>query len=120
MSYDRLRHRTPVALVGIVPCVVVVASTTPVRTPEELIAYARANRGKLSFSSSGVGNPQHVAGELMNSMAGTHVLHRPYPGAAPAGTRGPVRPRPLSLPSPPPPLAPVPGRPPRPVPLPPP
>src|SRR5260370_36617528 len=100
MSYDRLRHRTPVALVGIVPCVVVVASTTPVRTPAELIAYARANRGKLSFSSSGVGNPQHVAGELMNSMAGTHLLHRPYPGARPRGTARPGGAAPPHLPAP--------------------
>ena len=54
--------------------------------PKELIAYAKANRGKLSFSSSGVGNPQQFAGELMNSMAGTNVLHVPYRGAAPAVT----------------------------------
>jgi tripartite-type tricarboxylate transporter receptor subunit TctC len=86
MTYDPLRQLAPVALIGIVPCVVVVASTTPVHTPAELIAYARANRGKLSFSSSGVGNPQHVAGELMNTMAGTDVLHVPYRGAAPAVT----------------------------------
>jgi tripartite-type tricarboxylate transporter receptor subunit TctC len=57
-----------------------------VRTAAELIAYARANRGRLSFSSSGIGNPQHLAGELMNSMAGTDVLHVPYRGAAPAVT----------------------------------
>jgi tripartite-type tricarboxylate transporter receptor subunit TctC len=86
MTYDPLRQLAPVALVGIVPCVVVVASTTPVHTPAELIAYARGNRGKLSFSSSGVGNPQHLAGELMNTMAGTDVLHVPYRGAAPAVT----------------------------------
>jgi tripartite-type tricarboxylate transporter receptor subunit TctC len=86
MTYDPLRQLAPVALVGIVPCVVVVAATTPVHTPVELIAYARANRGKLSFSSSGVGNPQHLAGELMNTMAGTDVLHVPYRGAAPAVT----------------------------------
>jgi tripartite-type tricarboxylate transporter receptor subunit TctC len=66
--------------------VVVVAADTPVRTATELIAYARANRGKLSFSSSGIGNPQQLAGELMNSMAGTDVLHVPYRGAAPAVT----------------------------------
>ena len=65
---------------------VVVAATTPVRTPQELIAYAKANAGKLSFSSSGVGNPQQLAGELMNMMAGTNVLHVPYRGAAPAVT----------------------------------
>jgi tripartite-type tricarboxylate transporter receptor subunit TctC len=86
MTYDPLRQLAPVALVGIVPCVVVVAATTPVHTPAELIAYARANRGKLSFSSSGIGNPQQLAGELMNTMAGTDVLHVPYRGAAPAVT----------------------------------
>ncbi|MCC6775874.1 MAG: tripartite tricarboxylate transporter substrate binding protein [Hyphomicrobiales bacterium] len=84
MTYDPLRELAPVALVGIVPCVVVVAAGTPVRTAAELIAYARANRGKLSFSSSGIGNPQQLAGELMNSMAGTDVLHVPYRGSAPA------------------------------------
>jgi tripartite-type tricarboxylate transporter receptor subunit TctC len=86
MSYDPARELTPVALVGIVPCVVVVASSTPVRTPQELVAYAKANAGKLSFSSSGIGNPQQLAGELMNAMAGTDVLHVPYRGAAPAVT----------------------------------
>jgi tripartite-type tricarboxylate transporter receptor subunit TctC len=86
MSYDPLRELVPVALVGIVPCIVVVAAGTPVRTAAELVAYARANRGKLSFSSSGIGNPQQLAGELMNSMAGTDVLHVPYRGAAPAVT----------------------------------
>src|SRR3954452_12283803 len=86
MSYDPLRELAPVALVGIVPCVVVVAAQTPVRNAAELIAYARANRGKLSFSSSGIGNPQQLAGELMNSMASTDVLHVPYRGSAPAVT----------------------------------
>jgi tripartite-type tricarboxylate transporter receptor subunit TctC len=86
MSYDPMRELAPVALIGIVPCVVVVASSTPVKTPQELIAYAKANAGKLSFSSSGIGNPQQLAGELMNSMAGTDVLHVPYRGAAPAVT----------------------------------
>jgi tripartite-type tricarboxylate transporter receptor subunit TctC len=66
--------------------VVVVADATPVHNPKELIAYAKAHAGKLSFSSSGVGNPQQLAGELMNMMAGTNVLHVPYRGAAPAVT----------------------------------
>jgi tripartite-type tricarboxylate transporter receptor subunit TctC len=86
MTYDPQRQLAPVALAGIVPCIVVVAATTPVHTPAELIAYARANRGKLSFSSSGIGNPQQLAGELMNSMAGIDVLHVPYRGSAPAVT----------------------------------
>jgi tripartite-type tricarboxylate transporter receptor subunit TctC len=86
MSYDPARELTPVALVGIVPCVIVVAAATPVHNATELVAYARANRGKLSFSSSGVGNPQQLAGELMNHMAGLDVLHVPYRGSAPAVT----------------------------------
>ena len=86
MSYDPARELAAVALVGIVPCVVVVGAATPVKNAKELIAYARANKGKLSFSSSGIGNPQQLAGELMNHMAGTDVLHVPYRGAAPAVT----------------------------------
>jgi tripartite-type tricarboxylate transporter receptor subunit TctC len=86
MNYDPQRELTPVALAGIVPCVVVVAAGSPVKTPADLIAYAKANKGKLSFSSSGIGNPQHLAGELMNRMAGTDVLHVPYRGSAPAVT----------------------------------
>ncbi len=86
MSYDPAKELVPIALVGIVPCVVVVADATPVHNPQELIAYIKANPGKLSFSSSGIGNPQQLAGELMNTMAGTQVLHVPYRGSAPAVT----------------------------------
>ncbi|HZP78630.1 MAG TPA: tripartite tricarboxylate transporter substrate-binding protein [Pseudolabrys sp.] len=86
MTYDPARELTPVALVGIVPCVVVVKADSPVHNPAELVAYAKANPHKLSFSSSGVGNPQHLAGELMNTMAGIDVLHVPYRGSAPAVT----------------------------------
>ena len=86
MAYDPAKELAPIALVGIVPCVVVVESTTPVHNPKELIEYIKANPSKLSFSSSGIGNPQQLAGELMNTMAGTKVLHVPYRGAAPAVT----------------------------------
>src|SRR5215471_14887713 len=86
MSYDPVKELMPIALIGIVPCVIVVAASTPVHNPKELIDYARANPGKLSFSSSGIGNPQQLAGELMNSMAGVQVLHVPYRGSAPAVT----------------------------------
>lgn len=86
MTYDPLKELVPVALAGIVPCVVVVDGKSPIRTPADLVAAARAAPGKLSFSSSGVGNPQHLAGELMNRMAGIDVLHVPYRGSAPAVT----------------------------------
>jgi tripartite-type tricarboxylate transporter receptor subunit TctC len=86
MQYDPLKDLVPIALAGIVPCVVVVNAKSAIRNPSDLVAYAKANSGKLSFSSSGVGNPQHLAGELMNSMAGIDVLHVPYRGSAPAVT----------------------------------
>lgn len=86
MTYDPLKELVPVALAGIVPCVVVVDAKSSIRTPADLVAAAKANPGKLSFSSSGVGNPQHLAGELMNRMAGIDVLHVPYRGSAPAVT----------------------------------
>ena len=85
-TYDVSKELAPVTLIGIVPCVVVVNPATPLHNPKELIDYAKANAGKLSFSSSGVGNPQQLAGELMNIMADINVLHVPYRGAAPAVT----------------------------------
>jgi tripartite-type tricarboxylate transporter receptor subunit TctC len=56
----------------------------PANTVAELIAYARANPNKLSYSSSGTGGGTHLAGELFNSMAGTTMQHIPYKGSAPA------------------------------------
>jgi tripartite-type tricarboxylate transporter receptor subunit TctC len=86
MSYDPLKDLAPITLIGIVPNVVIVSTATPVHNPKELVAYIRANEGKMSYSSSGIGNPQQLCGELMNIMAGTHVLHVPYRGAAPSVT----------------------------------
>jgi tripartite-type tricarboxylate transporter receptor subunit TctC len=86
MTYDPLKDLAPITLIGIVPNVVIVSAATPVHTPQELFAYIKANDGKLSYSSSGVGNPQQLCGELMNMMAGTNVLHVPYRGAAPSVT----------------------------------
>ena len=86
MAYDPAKELVPIALIGIVPCVVVVKADSPIKNPRDLVAQAKANPGKLSFSSSGVGNPQQLAGELMNTMAGIQVLHVPYRGSAPAVT----------------------------------
>jgi tripartite-type tricarboxylate transporter receptor subunit TctC len=86
MTYDPLKDLAPITLIGIVPNVVIVGASTPVHNPKELFAYMKANDGKLSYSSSGIGNPQQLCGELMNIMAGTKVLHVPYRGAAPSVT----------------------------------
>ncbi|MCR0982659.1 Bug family tripartite tricarboxylate transporter substrate binding protein [Roseomonas populi] len=86
MPYDPARDLVPVSLVATVPNVLVAAPNVPVRDPATLVAYAKANPGKLSYASSGIGNPQHLAGELLNRMAGIDLLHVPYRGAAPALT----------------------------------
>jgi tripartite-type tricarboxylate transporter receptor subunit TctC len=86
MTYDPARELAPISLVATVPNVLVVDPRLPIRTPAELVAYAKANPGKLSYASSGIGNPQHLAGELLNRMAGIDLLHVPYKGAAPALT----------------------------------
>jgi tripartite-type tricarboxylate transporter receptor subunit TctC len=65
----------------------VVHPSVPAKTVSELIAYARANPGKLNMASGGIGTPQHVAGELFKMMTGTtNIIHVPYRGAAPALT----------------------------------
>jgi tripartite-type tricarboxylate transporter receptor subunit TctC len=86
MTYDPARELQPVALVAAFPNVIVAHPALPARTPAELLAHARAHPGQLSYASSGIGNPQHLAGEMLNRMAGTDILHVPYRGAAPALT----------------------------------
>jgi tripartite-type tricarboxylate transporter receptor subunit TctC len=63
-----------------------VNSSVPAKTVPEFIAYAKANPGKLSMASSGIGTPAHVFGELFKFMAGVNLVHVPYRGAAPAVT----------------------------------
>jgi tripartite-type tricarboxylate transporter receptor subunit TctC len=82
MAYDPEKDLAPVSLVVKMPNVLVVNPDVPANNAAELVAYAKANPGKLTFSSSGVGNPQHLAGELLNKMAGIEVKHVPYKGAA--------------------------------------
>jgi tripartite-type tricarboxylate transporter receptor subunit TctC len=61
-----------------------VTPSLPVKTVPEFIAYTKANPGRISYASGGIGSPQHVAGELFKLMAGVEMLHVPYRGAAPA------------------------------------
>jgi tripartite-type tricarboxylate transporter receptor subunit TctC len=83
MAYDWDRDLQPITLLVKVPNVFAVNMDVPAKTVAELIAYAKQNPGKLTFSSSGVGNPQQLTGELFNKMAGVQVRHVPYKGAAP-------------------------------------
>ena len=67
-----------------VPNVVEVNPSVPVKTSPELIAYAKANPGKLSFASAGIGTASHLAGQLFNRMTGANLQHVPYRGDGPA------------------------------------
>jgi tripartite-type tricarboxylate transporter receptor subunit TctC len=83
MAYDWDRELQPITLLVKVPNVMAVHVDVPAKSVAELIAYAKKSGGKLTFSSSGVGNPQQLTGELFNKMAGVNILHVPYKGAAP-------------------------------------
>jgi len=83
MAYDWDRELQPVTLLVKVPNLLAVNTDVPAKTVAELIEYAKQNQGKLTFSSSGVGNPQQLTGELFNKMAGVDIRHVPYKGAAP-------------------------------------
>jgi len=82
LNYDFIRDIAPVANVDFLPLVVEVNPALPVNTIPELIAYAKANPGKINFATGGVGSSQHVAGELFNFMTGTDLVHVPYRGAS--------------------------------------
>lgn len=82
MQYQPSKDLAPVTLVTRIPNVLVAAPNFPVKNVEELVAYAKKNPGKVSYSSSGVGNPQHLNGELLEEIAGIHMVHIPYKGAA--------------------------------------
>ena len=83
MAYDWDKELQPVTLLVKVPNLLAVNTDVPAKTVAELIDYAKQNKGKLTFSSSGVGNPQQLTGELFNKMAGVDIRHVPYKGAAP-------------------------------------
>src|SRR2546423_12895809 len=76
----------PLAPVASTPHILIVAPDFPAKSVQELIARARAEPGKLAFASSGVGNSDHLCGELFNLMAGISAIHVPYKGGAPAAT----------------------------------
>lgn len=85
-GFDADRDFDAVGLVGIQPSILVVSPDLPVQSVSELIAYARANPGKLNFASSGVGAAAHLTGQLFKTEAGLVMEHVPYKGAKPALT----------------------------------
>ena len=84
IPYDPIRDFAPVTQVASTPNVLVVNPGVPAKDVKELIAYAKANPGKLSFGSGSIGSAGHLAGELFKATAGVDMVHVPYKGAAPA------------------------------------
>jgi tripartite-type tricarboxylate transporter receptor subunit TctC len=86
LNFDFIRDITPVAGILVGPNVIVVNPSVPATTLSEFIAYAKANAGKLSMASGGVGSVGHMSGELFKMMTGVNMVHVPYRGAAPMFT----------------------------------
>ena len=84
LPFDVVKSFAPVSLVGIAPLIMTANNDLPVKDVKELISYAKANPGKLSFGSSGVGAAAHLTTELFNQTAGLDMVHVPYKGTAPA------------------------------------
>jgi tripartite-type tricarboxylate transporter receptor subunit TctC len=86
LAFDGQRDFAPVARIGYAPLVIVVPTSSPIKSLKDLIATAKAEPGKLTYASAGNGSSGHLAGELLKSTAKVDVLHVPYKGGAPAIT----------------------------------
>jgi tripartite-type tricarboxylate transporter receptor subunit TctC len=86
LPYQTLRDFAPITLMATVTNIVAVHPSVPVTSIAELIAYAKANPGKLSYASTGSGSAAHLTGEMFKIATSTEILHVPYRGAAPAVT----------------------------------
>lgn len=84
MPFDPIKDFAPLTRVAMVPNLLVAHPTRPYKTVQELVAYAKANPGKVTFGSSGNGSSIHLSGELFDSMAKVDMIHVPYKGSAPA------------------------------------
>jgi len=86
LPYNPRKDLVGVSLMGISPLLAAVPNNAPFKNTKELVAYAKANPGKVSFGSSGTGSAAHLTSELMKALTKTYMLHIPYRGAAPAFT----------------------------------
>lgn len=86
LPYDAVRDFAPVSMLSAQPYILATHPAVPASSVTQLVAYAKANPGKLSFASAGLGSGAHFAGELFNFMAGVSIVHVPYKGTGPAIT----------------------------------
>jgi tripartite-type tricarboxylate transporter receptor subunit TctC len=82
LTYDPVADFTPISLIGTYPNLLVVPNSSPFAKAEDFIAFAKANPGKITWASPGVGSVPHLAGELFKRMAGIDITHVPYRGVA--------------------------------------
>jgi tripartite-type tricarboxylate transporter receptor subunit TctC len=87
-TFDTVRDLAPIARVLVMPSLLVVNNDVPAKSVAELFALAKARPGQLSYASPGVGTPQHIAGELLKSLASVDIVHVPYRGVALADVIG--------------------------------
>src|SRR5215510_1441247 len=85
-SYDPFKDFAPIMVIGASPNVFVLPAQSPLKTMAELLAKAKANPGKLNWTSPGVGTTPHLAGEVLKLRSGTDMVHIPFTGAGPAMT----------------------------------
>jgi tripartite-type tricarboxylate transporter receptor subunit TctC len=86
VGYDPRKDFAPIGMIGNAPSALVVHTSFPAKTVAELIAYAKANPGKVNFGSAGVGSVNHITGEYFARTAGITLVHIPYKGTGPALT----------------------------------
>jgi tripartite-type tricarboxylate transporter receptor subunit TctC len=84
LNYDFIHDIAPVAGISREPNVMVVNPSVPAKTVPEFIAYAKANPGKITYATAGIGSSQHMSGEMFKMMAGIEMVHVPHRGSAPA------------------------------------
>ena len=86
LPFDVERDFAPISLAAQIPQILVANPSVPITSVKELIAYAKANPGKLNYASVGIGSPAHIAGELFKLKTGIDMVHVPYKGGGPAVT----------------------------------
>jgi tripartite-type tricarboxylate transporter receptor subunit TctC len=84
LAFDPLKQVQPVGLVVVVPNVLVVGATQPMKSVQDLVAAAKAHPGEIKYASSGVGSTQHIAGVAFSQAAGVQMVHVPYKGSSQA------------------------------------
>lgn len=84
LSYDPIADFAPVTLICMQPNIMVVPNSSPAKSVMEFVAHAKANAGKLTYGSGGIGTSVHLSGELFKRMTGIEMTHVPYRGSAPA------------------------------------